>query len=254
MTLTLRILNRNAASVLFRQSAIKFGKNAFIISSPKLVSKISQYSTKPSVEQTNLRTIYEGPLTKTAKYLKVFSISSLVLTCSVAPLIFFIDAGLSTVVRTILFGAGNIYAYYHVLLILYLFSNWTLALGTSGVSTALIHWCIFPYVTKIQVDPSTLETKEKTDEPIPTQRQEVGQNTKFNFETLSLFGGVKSHQVLTSQLETSSRLFTTHKLKGPNGKMFYIHPNSIQEIPELNQLDLHSTGKFEALKAANSTL
>ncbi|KXN64666.1 hypothetical protein CONCODRAFT_80931 [Conidiobolus coronatus NRRL 28638] len=233
MSLTLRILNRNATSVLFRQSAIKLGKNAFVISSPKLVSKISQYSTKPSVEQTNLKTIYEGPLTKTAKYLKVFSISSLVLTCSVAPLIFFIDAGLSTVVRTILFGA---------------------ALGTSSVSTALIHWCIFPYVTKIQVDPSTLETKEKTNEPIPTQRQEVGQNTKFTFETLSLFGGVKSHQVLTSQLETSSRLFTTHKLKGANGKMFYIHPNSIQEVPELNQLDLHSTGKFEALKAANSTL
>lgn len=187
---------------------------------------------------SNFQQVYLGPLAKTAKYLKLFSISSLVVTCSLSPLIFFIDAGLSTVVRTILFGA---------------------ALGTSGLSTALIHWCIHPYTTRCWVDTNTLkkETFSNNDTLASSNPLSlVDKDTKFCIENLNLLGKYSYSQVTSRDLEPSTRLFTTHKFSTADGVkgMSYFHLDVAERNPILNQLFNLSSGKLDALRSTASYL
>jgi hypothetical protein len=74
--------------------------------------------------------MYQGPLTKTFRRLKIFSLSSLALSTALAPFIFVIEAS------GIPLGAR--------------FALASVAMATSGVSTALVAWCGSPYVTKLQ--------------------------------------------------------------------------------------------------------
>ena len=73
--------------------------------------------------------IYVGPLTQTFRRLKIFSLSSLVLASSLSPLIFIVESCLPTTARAALAAT---------------------AVGTSGVSTALVAWCGRPYVTAMR--------------------------------------------------------------------------------------------------------
>ncbi|KAE9400636.1 hypothetical protein BT96DRAFT_764337, partial [Gymnopus androsaceus JB14] len=78
--------------------------------------------------------IYDAPLTTTFKRLKIFSLSSLALSCSFAPLIFIIESQLPFFARTCL-------AF--------------MAVSTSGLSTAMIAWVTRPYVTTLRrIDPA----------------------------------------------------------------------------------------------------
>ncbi|KAL4255547.1 hypothetical protein AB1N83_012963 [Pleurotus pulmonarius] len=71
---------------------------------------------------------YEGPLSNTFRRLKIFSVASLTLSTTLAPFIFIIESTLPTIARGALVCA---------------------ALGTSGISTALVSWCGRPYVTTL---------------------------------------------------------------------------------------------------------
>lgn len=73
--------------------------------------------------------IYVGPLTRTFRRLKIFSLSSLALASSLSPFIFIVESSLPSTARAALA---------------------TTALATSGVSTALVAWCGRPYVTTLR--------------------------------------------------------------------------------------------------------
>ena len=89
--------------------------------------------------------IYVGPLTQTFRRLKIFSLSSLILASSLSPFIFIVESCLPTTARAALAAT---------------------ALGTSGVSTALVAWCGRPYVTAMRSlsTPSTAPNPSTTSE------------------------------------------------------------------------------------------
>ncbi|KAJ3823500.1 hypothetical protein F5880DRAFT_1482095 [Lentinula raphanica] len=89
----------------------------------------TQKSNDGLVDSTDPNLIYNAPLTSTFRRLKIFSLASLSLSCSLAPLIFVIESQLPFFARTCLAG---------------------LAVGTSGVSTGLIAWVGRPYVTTLR--------------------------------------------------------------------------------------------------------
>ncbi|KAF9529725.1 hypothetical protein CPB83DRAFT_764543 [Crepidotus variabilis] len=70
--------------------------------------------------------VYQGPLTKPFRNLKLFSLASIGLSASLSPLLFVVESSLPMSARFALAG---------------------IAVGTSGLSTSLISWCASPYVT-----------------------------------------------------------------------------------------------------------
>lgn len=72
---------------------------------------------------------YRGPLTKTFQSLKVFSLSSLALCCSVSPFIYLVDANMATSART-----GLV----------------VFAITTSSFSTSLVGWLARPYAISMR--------------------------------------------------------------------------------------------------------
>ena len=89
--------------------------------------------------------VYNGPLARTFRSLKIFSLSSLGLATALTPFMFIIDTSLPFVARCALAAT---------------------AMGTSGVSTGLVGWCGQPYVATIRVLPEL--TKDGTVEPTST--------------------------------------------------------------------------------------
>ena len=73
--------------------------------------------------------VYEGPLSRTFRSLKIFSLSSLGLAIALTPFMFIIDTSLPFIARVVLAAT---------------------ALGTSGVSTGLVGWCGQPYVKTVR--------------------------------------------------------------------------------------------------------
>ncbi len=73
--------------------------------------------------------IYHGPLAKTFKKLKLFSLASLSLSITLAPFMFLVEANLPASARVALAS---------------------IAIGTSGLSTALVGWCGKPYVKTLK--------------------------------------------------------------------------------------------------------
>ena len=90
--------------------------------SDKDTDAVAPDASSPSV-------IYVGPLTRTFRRLKIFSLSSLALASSLSPFIFIVESSLPSTARAALA---------------------TTALATSGVSTALVAWCGRPYVTTLR--------------------------------------------------------------------------------------------------------
>lgn len=92
-----------------------------------------------------LSLIYIGPLTRTFRRLKIFSLSSLALASSLSPFIFIVESSLPSTARAALA---------------------TTALATSGVSTALVAWCGRPYVTTLRnLATTTTTTTTATSSP-----------------------------------------------------------------------------------------
>ena len=100
--------------------------------------------------------IYVGPLTRTFRRLKIFSLSSLALASSLSPFIFIVESSLPSTARVALA---------------------TTALATSGVSTALVAWCGRPYVTALRNLATTTTTTSSlpASSPSNTTLQEQGQ-------------------------------------------------------------------------------
>jgi hypothetical protein len=72
---------------------------------------------------------YHGPLANTFKKLKMFSLASLSLSIALAPVMFLVDSNLPVSGRVALAS---------------------IAIGTSGISTALVGWCGKPYVKTLK--------------------------------------------------------------------------------------------------------
>ena len=101
--------------------------------------------------------IYVGPLTRTFRRLKIFSLSSLALASTLSPFIFIVESSLPSTARAALAAT---------------------ALATSGVSTALVGWCGRPYVTTLRrlstLPPASTTT---TSTPPTAQQQQQQQQT-----------------------------------------------------------------------------
>ncbi|KAJ7876189.1 hypothetical protein B0H14DRAFT_2714917 [Mycena olivaceomarginata] len=87
----------------------------------------------PHVSISPDKVVYRGPLTATFKRLKVFSLSSLTLCLTMAPVMFCIETNLPWSARAFLAGT---------------------AIGTSAVSTAVIAWAGRSYVTALRLTKS----------------------------------------------------------------------------------------------------
>lgn len=85
-----------------------------------LVSSAIQRQDIKAVSTTD----YEAPLKKTVRNIKIFSISSLVVSTLISPVFFIIESQVDNSVRAAMIG---------------------IALGTSGLSTAVIQWVLKPY-------------------------------------------------------------------------------------------------------------
>jgi hypothetical protein len=97
---------------------------------PTTITRYRSLSGSASEPASAPEAVYRGPLTKTFRRLKIFSLSSLTLSAALAPFIFVIEAsGIPLSARFALAGV---------------------AMATSGVSTALVAWCGSPYVTKLR--------------------------------------------------------------------------------------------------------
>lgn len=116
-----RLLIRPLAYSLFprktNHSPLPCARHASTTSANKEVSESSTASTTGD--------IYHGPLSATFKRLKIFSLSSLGLSITLAPFMFLVESSLPFPARIALAS---------------------IAIGTSGLSTALVSWCGSPYV------------------------------------------------------------------------------------------------------------
>ncbi|KAF9172335.1 hypothetical protein BGX21_008442 [Mortierella sp. AD011] len=152
----------------------------------------------PSPHHTESQiSIYDGPFSQTARRLKLFSVSSLAATIALCPFIFILDAGLSTGMR-----GGLAFA----------------AVATSGSSTALVQWCLGPYVRKITIPNNTLSAANtpSTDSSQPESTNPeitVTRSTPVSFETLSFLGRKRITTVKVSDLEPSSAPFSTIRIR-----------------------------------------
>ncbi|KAJ7287128.1 hypothetical protein C8J57DRAFT_1167087 [Mycena rebaudengoi] len=84
----------------------------------------------PTASVSTTNKVYHGPMTATFKKLKVFSLSSLTLCITMAPLMFAVETNLPWVARAFLAST---------------------AIATSTVSTSLIAWAGSTYVTKLRI-------------------------------------------------------------------------------------------------------
>ncbi|CAI2178870.1 4879_t:CDS:10, partial [Funneliformis geosporum] len=130
---------------------------------------------------------YSGPLSGTAKKLKVFSVASLIITIMISPIIMIVDAPMGLGARAFLLVT---------------------TLSTSAISTGLIHLCLSPYVRNIYYKPSTL-TNPSTSEISSSQ---ITPETFITIETLTLFCRSNFTTLPVKSLEPSFRFFTTWKV------------------------------------------
>lgn len=87
--------------------------------------------------------VYTGPLSAAFRRLKIFSLASFSLSLSLSPFLLIIESNLPMNARLALA---------------------TIALGTSGLSTALVAWCAKPYVTVMHRSrPDTIGSAEEVE-------------------------------------------------------------------------------------------
>ncbi|KAF5380435.1 hypothetical protein D9615_004666 [Tricholomella constricta] len=126
---THRLLNYSTTSLRLRpRSALHVGPARAVST-----STISRNEQKPPVAPQPPpqaeKARYIGPLTQTFRRLKIFSMSSFMLSCTLAPFMFIVESNLPVSARIALAS---------------------IAIGTSGVSTGLVGWCGKPYVTTLR--------------------------------------------------------------------------------------------------------
>jgi len=95
----------------------------------RCISTSSPATQQPTQSDSPHQVAYHGPLAQTFRRLKIFSLSSLALSCIMTPFIFIVESSLPISARIVLA---------------------TTALTTSGVSTALVGWSGYPYVVDLR--------------------------------------------------------------------------------------------------------
>ncbi|KAJ7270044.1 hypothetical protein B0H12DRAFT_822152 [Mycena haematopus] len=136
--------------MLLRQSLRCFPVGSTRLFSPRLPAVLAVHpfsrseatvATFPHVSISPDKVVYRGPLTATFKRLKVFSLSSLTLCLTMAPVMFAIETSLPFSARVFLAAT---------------------AVGTSCVSTAVIAWAGRSYVTALRLtkSPTTDEIEQ----------------------------------------------------------------------------------------------
>ncbi|KAI9218589.1 hypothetical protein BC828DRAFT_388173 [Blastocladiella britannica] len=134
----------------------------------------------PQPHPRGLVQVYAGPLARTVKLMKVFSISSLGATLAMAPLVYYVDVSdvISDAVKTAMMGT---------------------AIGFSAVSTSLINWSLSSYVTRLWAPvapaalvPSATDAEEQQARDPATDAADYlsvnGPDHPLVVETVSLFG------------------------------------------------------------------
>ncbi|KAF5357348.1 hypothetical protein D9758_005920 [Tetrapyrgos nigripes] len=111
----------------------------FFVSPAKLQKvqdgKIDAPATSTTTTEASPKDVYHGPLTASFRRLKLVSLSSLSLSLFCSPFFFIVESNLPGFARAALAAT---------------------AVGTSGLSTALVSWATRPYVTTLRrLDPTT---------------------------------------------------------------------------------------------------
>ncbi|KAG4302352.1 hypothetical protein PCANB_001344 [Pneumocystis canis] len=164
------------------------------------LSQIYQFCSKSSTINPQTLT-YSGHLITSVKSIKIFSIGSLYLTYLISPIILFADAHIDFTIRLVMT---------------------IIALGTTSLSTALVHFVLSPYVMRAQYS-----------------------NNVFQIETLNLLGKKTIWTGNAEELKENKtgRLFANiESIKGKK-RWFYMHRdqqgleffkiiNSMKSIPE----------------------
>lgn len=123
------------------------------LSTSPLTADDATLLTKSSGDSQAEPVAYHGPLTQTFRRLKIFSLSSLGLSCIMTPFIFIVESSLPISARIVLA---------------------TTALSTSSISTALVGWSGAPYVVDLQklspADNGNIEGIEMTTLTLALQR------------------------------------------------------------------------------------
>ncbi|KAI9091146.1 hypothetical protein DFS34DRAFT_688737 [Phlyctochytrium arcticum] len=208
------------------------------------------------------KVLYHGPMTKTLVTLKRVSVATLFLSTLLVPLSAMAGTLNPTVLATML-GA---------------------ALITSGGSTALIQYCVSPYVTRIIIPPSPSNSSASTG-LTPSTRSTAGSSTEESsiiLETLNFFGNRRYTVAPISKLSPSSaRMFACwtldnatsvsssatavlasilpRKSRAPTARprqAFYVHEDL--DVPELDEFEqivkrINVSGRGAAAKAGGGT-
>ncbi|RGB34155.1 hypothetical protein C1646_624788 [Rhizophagus diaphanus] len=153
-----------------------------VIKSNRFVINVTNLS-----KNDNIIKVYSGPLSGTAKKLKILSMASLIGTIALTPFIMIVDAPIGL-------GARIIFI--------------IMALSTSALSTGLIHLCFSPYVRNIYYNQS-ISSNQSSD--IPSLK--ITPDSFLTFETLTLFGRSNFTTLPIKSLEPSFRFFTTWNVK-----------------------------------------
>ena len=147
--------------------------------------------------EDGIETVYEGPFRAAVRRLKAFSISSLILSTTMAPVILSVDAPIPHAARLGIIAAGTTLFSY--------FSYSLSALGASVLSTGLIHYLLTPYVARAKYYQFTHQ---------------------LNLQTYSLFARTKNNLVDVDDLQRISgeglRALVNVK-NNKDGKVFYVH-------------------------------
>nr|CAG8496331.1 11749_t:CDS:2 [Entrophospora candida] len=190
----------------YRRSPSPYGSTFYTSTLvPSSSGTISPPPLPPS--NKNIKIIYNGPFSQAIKRLKVFSISSLVATFSITPLIFLVDSSIDLVPRIALA---------------------TITTTTSLTSTLLINWCTSTYVKEIFYTPLSSPSSFESSPSSPTSTLSINNNnneeikdsillqpnTPITFVTYNIFGNLRYTKVPIELLEPSlTRLFSTWKIK-----------------------------------------
>ncbi|GBB91739.1 hypothetical protein RclHR1_01910023 [Rhizophagus clarus] len=202
-------------NLLFRKSSL----NYFSINKTNIlqnVVKSNYFVTTNLSKNDNIIKVYSGPLSGTARKLKILSMASLIGTIAISPFIIIVNAPIGL-------GARIIFI--------------IMAISTSALSTGLIHLCFSPYVRNIFYNPSIPSNQSSDTSEISSLK--ITPDSFLTFETLTLFCRSNFTTLPIKSLEPSFRFFTTWKVKKPyeneliattkkgkqlkSKKLFYVH-------------------------------
>jgi hypothetical protein len=175
-------------------------------------TQVSASSTPNAIDG---RLIYLGPLARTARFLKLFSVSSLGIAIVATPFIFLVKSGMTFEFRSALAGA---------------------ALFTSMSSTALIHFCLSPYVTQITLPGESNDMPPDYVAPITT-------DTELTLETMTFFAKPRYTRLRVRDLMPSTRIFSSWRTIA--GQELHIQPEAVQTEEMQRLIELVQSKQIE---------